>query len=33
VVARSGGIAAITVTVGGKGARARVLVEQVPAGL
>ena len=28
VVARSGGTAAITVTVGGKGARARVLVEQ-----
>jgi Bacterial Ig-like domain (group 1)/Bacterial Ig-like domain (group 2) len=33
VVARSGGVAAITVTVGGKGARARVLVAQVPAGL
>jgi hypothetical protein len=33
VVARSGGIAAITVTVGGKGARARVIVEQVPSAL
>ena len=33
VVARSGGIAAITVTVGGKGARARVLVEQQPTAL
>ena len=33
VVARSGGIAAITVTVGGKGARARVLVEQQPIAL
>ena len=33
VVARSGGVAAITVTVGGKGARARVLVAQQPTAL
>jgi Big-like domain-containing protein len=33
VVARSGGIAAITATVGGKGARARVIVKQVPVAL
>ena len=33
VVARAGGMAAITVTVGDKGARARVIVEQVPAAL
>jgi Bacterial Ig-like domain (group 1) len=33
VVARSGGMAMITVAVGGKAARARVIVEQLPAGL
>jgi hypothetical protein len=33
VIARAGGTAAITVMVGGKGARARVVVEQVPAAL